>query len=220
MDELRILIADDHALIRRGVRDLLATRRGWRIVAEASDGAEAVRKAIELKPDVAILDFSMPELNGSQAAAAIARSAPETAVVVLTMHDCDHVAHQVLRSGARGLVLKSDADRTLLGAVEAVAKRRHVFTERAAKLALGGYLSGKRNPRPAEKGSEPRLTEREGEIMRLLAEGMTSKQAAMQLHISIRTVESHRNNMSRKLGFASIADLVRYAIRNGIAAAS
>jgi DNA-binding NarL/FixJ family response regulator len=218
MDELRILIADDHALIRRGVRDLLASRSRWRIVAEASDGAEAVRKAIELRPDVAILDFSMPELNGSEAAAAIARSAPETAVVVLTMHDCDQIAHQVLRSGARGLVLKSDADRSLLGAVEAVANRRHVFTERAAKLALGGYNAGRKNPRGA--GSEPRLTEREGEIMRLLAEGMTSKQAARQLQISIRTVESHRNNISRKLGFACIADLVRYAIRNGIVAAS
>ena len=220
MDELRILIADDHALIRRGVRDLLATRRHWRIVAEVSDGAEAVRKAIELKPDVAILDFSMPELNGSRAAAAIARNAPGTAVVVLTMHDCDHVTHQVLRSGARGLVLKSDADRTLLCAVEAVANGRHVFTDRAAELALGGYLTGKASPRSANKGSETRLTEREGEIMRLLADGMTSKQAAMQLRISIRTVESHRNNISRKLGLASIADLVRYAIRNGIVAAS
>ena len=220
MDELRILIADDHALIRRGVRDLLATRSRWRIVAEASDGADAVRKTIALKPDVAILDFSMPELNGSQAAAAIARSAPGTAVVVLTMHDSDHIAHQVLRSGARGLVLKSDADRNLLGAVEAVANRRHVFTDRAAKMAFQGYVTGRDSKRDGGKVSEPRLTDREAEVMRLLAEGMTSKQAAMQLQISTRTVEAHRSNISRKMGFASIADLVRYALRNGIVATS
>ena len=220
MDELRILIADDHPLIRRGVRDLLASRSGWQIVAEASDGAEAVQKAISLRPDVAILDFSMPEMNGSQAAAAIARSAPATGVVLLTMHDCDQVTHEVLRSGAQGLVLKSDADRTLLGAVEAVAEKRSFFTERASKLMLGGYLTGKKAPGAERKSSEPRLTGREEEIMRLLADGMTNKETATQLRISIRTVESHRNNISRKLGFASIADLIRYAIRNGIVAAS
>jgi DNA-binding NarL/FixJ family response regulator len=217
---LRILIADDHSLIRRGVRDLLSERLGWRVVGEASNGAEAVQKTLSLRPDVAILDFSMPELNGSQAAAEIARCAPETGVVLLTMHDCDQVTHEVLRSGARGLVLKCDAERTLLGAVEAVAEKRSFFTERASKLMLGGYLTGKKAPRPERKDSEPRLTEREEEIMRMLADGMTNKETATELRISIRTVESHRNNISRKLGFATIADLVRYAIRNGIGAAS
>jgi DNA-binding NarL/FixJ family response regulator len=219
MNELRILIADDHALIRRGVRDLLATRRGWSVVGDATNGLEAVQMAASLQPDVAILDFSMPELNGSQAAAAIVKNAPRTAVLLLTMHDCDEITHQILRSGARGLVLKSDADRTLLGAVEAVAQNRSFFTERASKIMLGGYLSRKA-PVPAGKVGQPRLTEREREIIRLLADGMTSKEAATHLHISIRTVESHRNNISRKLGFTSIADLVRYAIRNGIVTAS
>ena len=217
MNELRILIADDHALIRRGVRDLLSTRRGWTVVGDASNGLEAVQMAASLRPDVAILDFSMPELNGSQAAAAIVKGAPGTAVLLLTMHDCDEITHQILSSGARGLVLKSDADRTLLGAVEAVAQNRSFFTERASKMILGGFLSRKVLG-SAGKSGQPRLTEREREIVRLLADGMTSNEVAAQLHISIRTVESHRNNISRKLGFSSIADLVRYAVRNGIVA--
>jgi DNA-binding NarL/FixJ family response regulator len=216
MGELRILIADDHPLMRRGVRDLLAVREGWRIVGEATDGADAVRQAVGLKPDVAILDFSMPEMNGAEAAASIRRNAPATAVVVLTMHDCDEVIHEVLQSGARGLVLKSDADRTLLGAVEAVAENRRFYTERTEKLVLGAYLTEKAPAPTRRRGSEPGLTGREAEVMRLLADGLTNREAAQALRISIRTVESHRNNMSRKLGLGSIAELVRYAIRHGI----
>jgi DNA-binding NarL/FixJ family response regulator len=216
VSELRILIADDHPLVRRGVRDLLSTRVGWEIVGEACDGADAVRQAMATKPDVAILDFSMPELNGSAAAASICRHLPGTAVVVLTMHDSDEVIHEVLRSGARGLVLKSDADRTLLGAVEAAAEKRQFFTERANQIVLGAYLTEKTGGSAKRRGAEPRLTERESEVMRLLAEGMTNKEAAQALRISIRTVESHRNNLSRKLGLGSLAELVRYAVRNGI----
>jgi DNA-binding NarL/FixJ family response regulator len=217
MDELRVLIADDHDLIRRGVRDLLAARIGWRVVGEASNGTDAVRKAVSLRPDVAILDFSMPELNGPGAAAQIVEKVPETGVVVLTMHDSEQVMREVLQAGARGLVLKSDADRDLLQAVEAVARKRHFFTTRLSELVLSGYLAGT----PAKvkvKSKVSQLTEREREIMRLLAEGMSSKEAATQLQISIRTVESHRINISRKLGFNSIAKLVRYAIRHGIVA--
>jgi DNA-binding NarL/FixJ family response regulator len=217
MDELRILIADDHDLIRRGVRDLLAARSRWQVVGEACNGADAVRKAVSLRPDVAILDFSMPELNGPGAAAQIAEKVPQTGVVVLTMHDSEQVMREVLRSGARGLVLKSDADRDLLEAVEAVARKRHFFTTRLSELVLGGYLAG-----PAEKdkmkSKVAQLTERECEVVRLLADGMSSKEAATRLKISIRTVESHRINISRKLGFNSIAKLVHYAIRHGIVA--
>lgn len=217
MDELRVLIADDHDLIRRGVRDLLAARSEWQVVAEASNGADAVRKAVSLRPDVAILDFSMPELNGPGAAAQIAEKVPETGVVVLTMHDSEHVMREVLQAGARGLVLKSDADRDLVEAVEAVARKRHFFTTRMSELVLGGYLARTvTKERPKNKVSQ--LTEREREVMRLLADGMTSKEAATQLQISIRTVESHRINISRKLGFNSIAKLVHYAIRHGIVA--
>jgi DNA-binding NarL/FixJ family response regulator len=214
MDKLRILIADDHDLIRRGVRDLLAARSGWQVVGEACNGAEAVQKAVSLKPDVAILDFSMPELNGPGAAAQIAEKVPETGVVVLTMHDSEQVMREVLQAGARGLVLKSDADRDLLEAVEAVAKKRHFFTTQLSELLLGGYLAGA----AVVKRKVTQLTERECEVVRLLADGMSSKEAATRLQISIRTVESHRININRKLGFNSIANLVHYAIRHGIVA--
>ena len=217
MDELRVLIADDHDLIRRGVRDLLAARSGWQVVGEASNGADAVRKAVSLRPDVAILDFSMPELNGPGAAAQIAEKVPETGVVVLTMHDSEQVMREVLQSGARGLVLKSDADRDLLEAVEAVARKRHFFTTRLSELVLGGYLAGPA-AKDKMKSKVAQLTERECEVVRLLADGMSSKEAATRLKISIRTVESHRINISRKLGFNSIAKLVHYAIRHGIVA--
>jgi DNA-binding NarL/FixJ family response regulator len=219
MDQLRVLIADDHDLIRRGVRDLLTARSGWEVVGEACNGADAVQKAVSLRPDVAILDFSMPELNGPAAAAQIAEKAPQTGVVVLTMHDSEQVMREVLQAGARGLVLKSDADRDLLEAVEAVAKKRHFFTTRLSDLVLGGYLAGT-STKHKEKSKVARLTERECEVMRLLADGMSSKEAATRLQISIRTVESHRINISRKLGFNSIAKLVHYAIRHGIVAHS
>ena len=220
MPELRILIADDHPLVRRGVRDLLAARTQWQVVAEASDGLEAVEKAVSVKPDVAILDFSMPGLNGAEASAAIARHVPSTAVVVLTMHESESITHLILCSGARGLVMKSDADRTLLNAVDAVAEKRTYFTGRASDIVLGGYLKRK-VPAALDTGtSQAALTNRETEVLRLLAHGLTSRRAATQLQISIRTVEAHRSNISRKLELTSIADLVRYAIRNGIIANS
>jgi DNA-binding NarL/FixJ family response regulator len=219
MDHLRVLIADDHDLIRRGVRDLLTARSGWQVVGEACNGADAVQKAVSLRPDVAILDFSMPELNGPAAAAQITEKAPGTGVVVLTMHDSEQVMREVLQAGARGLVLKSDADRDLLEAVEAVAKKRLFFTTRLSELVLGGYLAGT-STNQKEKSKVAQLTERECEVMRLLADGMSSKEAATRLQISVRTVESHRINISRKLGFNSIAKLVHYAIRHGIVAHS
>jgi len=214
------MIADDHQLIRRGLRDLLTVQLGWQVVGEACNGVDAVQMAVNLRPDIAILDFWMPELNGLGAAAQIAEKVPETGVVVLTMHDSEQVIRKILQVGARGLVLKSDADRDLLEAVEAVAEHRHFFSARVAELILGGYLTG--NTMSAMKGKRTitQLTEREREVMRLLAEGMTSKEAATHLQISTRTVESHRINISRKLDFSSIADLVRYAIRNGIVAHS
>jgi DNA-binding NarL/FixJ family response regulator len=217
MHELRILIADDHDLIRRGVRDLLCVRSDWRVVAEARNGADAVRKAISLKPDIAILDFSMPELDGPAAAVQIAQNVPKTGIVVLTMHDSDQVLREVVQAGARGLVLKSDADRDLLEAVEAVANKRHFFTTRMSELVLGGYLAGD-TTKDKQKREVAQLTGREYEVIRLLADGLSSKEAAARLRISIRTVESHRININRKLGFNSIAKLVQYAIRKGIVA--
>jgi DNA-binding NarL/FixJ family response regulator len=214
MDDLRILIADDHELIRRGIRDLLAPRKGWQIVAEARNGLEAVEKASRYKPHIAILDFSMPALNGEGAAARIHKTVPDTRVIVLTMHDSEQVIREVLQSGARGMVFKNDADRDLLMAIEMVSEGRYFFATRVSEMVLNGYMS--KNSTTRTKGPVTLLTTREREVMRLLADGMTSKEVAMQLKISTRTVESHRININRKLGFGSIADLVRYAIRNEI----
>jgi DNA-binding NarL/FixJ family response regulator len=216
--ELRILIADDHQLIRRGLRDLLTTQGGWQVVGEASNGLDAVEMAVKLRPDIAILDFSMPGLNGPEAAAFISSQVPDTGVIVLTMHDSESVIREVLRAGARGFVLKSDADRDLLLAVEAVAENRHFFAARVSQLITDYLRGGKVSAETSKKSAL--LTEREHEVMRLLADGMSSKEVATLLQISIRTVETHRLNISRKLGFNSVADLVRYAIRNGIAAHS
>jgi DNA-binding NarL/FixJ family response regulator len=216
MAELKILIADDHDLIRRGLRGLLATRSEWQVVGEVSNGIDAIEMAVRLRPDIAILDFSMPQLNGPGAAAQIVEMAPEIRVIVLTMHDSEQVIREVLQAGAHGFVLKSDADRDLLTAIEAVAINRHFFADWVSELVPMECLTRSITPKVKRTGTS--LTEREREIMRLLAHGMTSKAAAIQLQISMRTVESHRINISRKLGFSSIADLVRYAIRNGIIA--
>lgn len=217
MPDLRILIADDHELIRRGVRNLISLRGGWTVVGEACNGADAVEQAQSLKPDVAIIDFSMPELDGPAAAFQITQVSPATSVIVLTMHDSNHVIREVLRSGAKGFVLKTDADQDLIEAVEAVAQKRHFFTKRVADVVLEGYLTG-RNAN--DKEEKVKLTTREREILSLLADGVSSKQIALKLNISVRTVESHRIHVNRKLGFGSIAELVRYAIRHGIVGAN
>lgn len=220
MTQIRVLIADDHDLIRRGVRDLLATRSGWRIVGEACDGVDAVRQAVCLKPDVAILDFSMPRMNGPEASAQITERLPDTAVIILTVHDSDEVIDEVLRSGARGLVLKSDADRILVGAVDAIVEERHFFMHRRSDVMMEGYPGSPGAGRPRRRSPHPQLTEREEEVVRLLASGFANKEIAHQLQISTRTVESHRININRKLSFNSLAELVRYAIRNGIVSAA
>jgi DNA-binding NarL/FixJ family response regulator len=218
MKELTVLIADDHELIRRGIRDLLSARRQqWRVVAEACEGEDAVRKALHLKPDVAILDFSMPLMTGSEASSEITKKLPDTGVLILTMHDSDQVIHQVLRSGAHGLVLKSDSDSMLLEAVEAVGDKRLFFSGSVSDVVLGQFRSSMAARSMARNCIDSQLTTREIDIVRLIAQGQTNKEIAWLLQISTRTVESHRININRKFGFRSVADLVRYAIRNGIA---
>ncbi|WP_263416445.1 response regulator [Terriglobus albidus] len=216
MDNLRILIADDHELIRRGVRNLLAAREGWSVIAEASNGLEAAEKIEQLQPDIAIVDFSMPLLDGSAVASRSVQSSPKTSVIVLTMHDSERIAYQVLQSGAKGFVLKSDADHNLIEAVNAVSRSEHFFTKTATNLLMRGILN-KNGTEKASAKTEPSLSAREEQVLCLLAEGTTSKEAAARLGISVRTVESHRIRINRKLGLDSIADLVRYAIRNGYA---
>lgn len=220
---LRILIADDHEVARHGIRALLEGHAGWDVCAEAKDGREAVEFASTMSPDLILLDIGMPNLNGLEAARQILASTPETPILILTMHDSEQVVREVLRAGARGFLLKSDAGRDLVAAVEALQMKRTFFTTRVSQMVLEGYLD-RENPDghsqdSNEKKEDPAtevLTSREREVIQLLAEGKTSKEVAVALRLSVKTAETHRTNLMRKLGLHSVADLTRYAVRNGI----
>jgi DNA-binding NarL/FixJ family response regulator len=216
---LRILIADDHELARRGIRALLESHPGWEVCAEAKDGRDAVELAASTRPHLVLLDIGMPNLNGLEAARQILAASPGIAILILTMHDSDNVVREVLRAGARGYVLKSDAGRDLVAAVEALQRQRTFFTTRVSQMVLDGFLDREKKD-PAgeipEESSTELLTSREREVIQLLAEGRTSKEVAVTLNLSVKTAETHRTNLMRKLGLHSVADLTRYAVRNGI----
>ncbi len=217
---LRILIADDHEVARRGIRALLEAHPGWEVCGEAKDGREAVELASTMNPALILLDIGMPNLNGLEAARQILASSPEIPILILTMHDSDQVVREVLRAGARGFLLKSDAGRDLVAAVEALQLRRTFFTTKVSQMVLEGYLD-RDNPDSRNEGRKPDetgvvLTGREREVIQLLAEGKTSKEVALALHLSVKTAETHRTNLMRKLDLHSVADLTRYAVRNGI----
>ena len=219
---LRILIADDHEVARQGIRALLEAHPGWEVCAEAKDGREAVELAATVNPALILLDIGMPNLNGLEAARQILASSPEVPILILTMLDSDQVVREVLRAGARGFLLKSDAGRDLVAAVEALQLRRTFFTTRVSQMVLDGFLD-RESPDGQEEGSEKKqdgaatvLTGREREVIQLLAEGKTSKEVAVALHLSVKTAETHRTNLMRKLGLHSVADLTLYAVRNGI----
>ena len=217
---LRILIADDHELARNGIRALLESHPGWEVCGEAKDGRETVELAASLKPDIVLLDIGMPNLNGLEAARQILTIFPEVAILILTMHDSDTVVREVLRAGARGYLLKSDAGRDLVAAVEALQLQRTFFTTRVSQMVLDGYLDRQTRNVGAINNDDDRtensLTSREREVIQLLAEGKTSKEVAVTLNLSVKTAETHRTNLMRKLGLHSVADLTRYAVRNGI----
>lgn len=215
---MRILLADDHEVVRRGLRTLLQARPGWEVCGEAATGREALEKVRSLKPDVVVLDVTMPEMNGLEATRRVMKAAPQTQVLILTMHDSDEVVQEVLDAGARGYVLKSDAGRDLVAAVEALEEGRPFFTTKVADLVLNGYLRNVKAP-AGPLAARKRLTARERELLQLLAEGKSNKEAASALGISVKTVETHRANIMRKLNLHSISELVRYAIRNRIVGA-
>ena len=213
MSSFRILIADDHEIVRRGIRALLEGHPGWEVCGEAVDGREAVEKAHAWKPDLVLLDVGMPNLNGLDAARHILSDLPNTRVLILTMHESEQMVREVLEAGARGILLKSDAARDLVSAVEALQRRTTFFTSQVAEMVLSGYLNGSRHP---ERPFKERLTAREREVVQLLAEGRSSKEVAVTLNLSVKTAETHRTNIMRKLDLHSVASLVRYAVRNHI----
>jgi len=210
---LRILIADDHEVARRGIRSLLEGHPGWEICGEAKDGREAVDLANGLKPDIFLLDIGMPNLNGLDAARQILALYPEARILILTIHDSEQVVREVLAAGARGFLLKSDAGRDLIAAVEALQNRRTFFTPRVAQMMLDGYL---RPHSETDDSHQCVLTPREREVIQLVAEGKTTKEIASALSLSVKTAETHRTNLMRKLDLHSVADLTLYAVRNGI----
>ena len=215
---LRILIADDHEVARRGIRAVLENHPGWAVCGEARDGRESVELAAATKPDLVLLDIGMPNLNGLEAARQILTILPDVAILILTMHDSDNVVREVLRAGARGYLLKSDAGRDLVAAVEALQNQRTFFTTRVSQMVLDGFLDREKSGGivKTDDSTTDVLTSREREVIQLLAEGKTSKEVAVALNLSVKTAETHRTNLMRKLGLHSVADLTRYAVRNGI----
>lgn len=207
----RILLVDDHELVRRGLRALLEMQPGYEICGEAADGREALELAQELRPDIVIMDLALPELNGLEATRRILQQVRNTEVLILSMHDSEHYVRETVAAGARGYVLKSDAGRDLVAAVEALRVHQPFFTLRFAR-EVHEQLTGLRR-RPFRKGPGM-LTAREVEVVQLLAEGKTNKQVGESLGISTKTAETHRSRLLRKLHISSTAELVRYAIRN------
>ena len=213
--QIRVLIADDHEFVRLGLRQLLESGQGFAICGEASHGRQAVEKAQQLKPDVVVLDLSMPGLNGLETTRQIVTKVPQTKVLVFTVHESEELAASLLRAGAHGYLLKSDAGHDLLTAVESVHRRRPFFTSKVGRMVLEGYLKGGSESGGLSPGS---LTSREREILQLVAEGKSNKEVAAVQAISVKTAETHRANLMRKLGLHSVCDLVHYAVRNRIVA--
>src|SRR3984885_8982105 len=186
----RILIADDHEVARRGIHALLESHPGWEVCAEAGDGREAVELAASSKPDLILLDIGMPNLNGLEAARQILAVSPDVPILILTMHDSDNVVREVLRAGARGFLLKSDAGRDLVAAVEALQLQRTFFTTKVSQMVLNGYLDRENPDERAGEDFDDVLTTREREVIQLLAEGKTSKEVAIALNLSVKTAET------------------------------
>jgi DNA-binding NarL/FixJ family response regulator len=213
-DELRIVVVDDHGVVRRGVRALLESHPGWQVVGEGANGRDAVELVRALRPHVVVLDLSMPDMNGLEATRQIVEQSPQTEVLVLTMHHSEQLAHDVLQAGARGYLLKSDADQNLIAAVDNLRQHKPFLTSTVTEFVLDGYMQ--LTDRVDHDETAAMVTPRERQIIQLIAEGNSSKQTATSLGVSVKTVEAHRANVMRKLRLRSVTDLVRYAIRNKI----
>jgi DNA-binding NarL/FixJ family response regulator len=207
---MRILVADDHGIVRSGIRLLLERQSDISVVAEASDGVEAVEAALAARPDLCILDVGMPRMTGLQAAREIRSHLPDTRVLMLSMHDDEHYLYEALTAGASGYVLKREADQDLVGAIRAVGRGEAFLTNAAERTIIRQWMAD------GAEGPVIPLTPREEEVVKLIAEAYTNAQIAETLHVSEKTVESHRANVLRKLGMRDRVELVRYAIRRGL----
>jgi two-component system, NarL family, response regulator NreC len=216
MNPIRILLADDHTLIRRGLRALLERQNGFAVVAEAADGRQAVETAAALSPDVAVIDIGMPNLNGIEASRRITEKRPETAVVILSMHADESYVLRALKSGARGYLLKDSPEEDLINAIRAVHNGKAFFSPEISKMLAEDYMRQMRQ-RGVEDSYEL-LTPREREILQMLGEGNSNKEVAAKLNLSLHTVETHRGNLLEKLNLHSTAELILYAVRKGIVA--
>jgi DNA-binding NarL/FixJ family response regulator len=211
---LRILVVDDHDLMRRGIRSLLESHSGWSVCGEATNGRDAVAECGRLRPDVVVMDLSLPGLNGLDATRQILKEAPDTEVLVLTMHPSEELARDVLQAGARGYLLKSDGDKSLIAAVDNLRRHKPFLSPTVTEFVLDGYI--RRGGAAKDQLASVAVTAREREIIQLIAEGQSNKEAASTLGVSVKTIAAHRANIMRKLHLRSVGDLVRYAIRNNI----
>jgi two-component system, NarL family, response regulator NreC len=212
---LRILIADDHDVVREGTRTVIERQPGWEVCGVAATGLEAVEQALALKPDIVVMDMTMPELNGLDAAVQIKRRLPQTEILIFSVHQTDELIREVFKAGAKSFIFKSEANHFLVEAIQSLSEHKPFVTEKVSKVLFAEFFNRSEDEPDAAQTSK-RLTAREREIVRLLAQGRSNKEVAGALGISIRTAENHRANVLRKLRLNSLADLVHYAIRNGI----
>jgi DNA-binding NarL/FixJ family response regulator len=210
----RVLVADDHALMRRGIRAIIASQPGIEVCCEASTGLEAMRQVRKEKPDLVLLDLTMPEMNGLEVTRAIREEFPETHVLVLTIHFSEELARQVFRAGALGYVLKSDPESDLMAAIDHVRHRKPFFTSQLAASMMQSFVQSDKEGVVSDECLP--LTPREIEVVQLLAEGNSNKAVADALSVSTRTVESHRNHIMHKMNFASFSELVKFAVRHNL----
>jgi len=215
VEKIRILLADDHALVRSGLIRLLEPNKDILVVGEAEDGEETIRKTKELKPDVVVIDLSMPKINGIEAAKIIRKDCPESRVLVLTMHENEEYVYQIFRSGANGYILKNANRNEITTAIRAVAKGERFFSPRVSEIMVEGYLRKAEEREKQIDSPDIELTTRERDVLSLIAEGFNNQQIADKLFISPRTVDTHRTNIMQKLDIHDVANLVKYALDHG-----